>query len=95
MQAGGPGGTAHTSHFVQDSRIPSTPCSTCSHSCSWGSSLSLLCLKVCGVIHRGGTSAQSSDLCSEPSAMVAAEVPEISDGGPDPGSAWFGGWTDT
>ncbi|XP_037667740.1 solute carrier family 35 member C2 isoform X4 [Choloepus didactylus] len=28
------------------SRIPSTPCSTCSHSCSWGSSLSLPYLKV-------------------------------------------------
>lgn len=41
-----------------------------------------------------GTLAQSSDLCSEPSTVVAAEVPEISDGGPDPGSAWFGGWPD-
>lgn len=41
-----------------------------------------------------GTSAQTSGLCSEPSTVVAVEVPEISDGGPNPGSAWSGGWTD-
>nr|XP_055229082.1 solute carrier family 35 member C2 isoform X3 [Gorilla gorilla gorilla]XP_055229083.1 solute carrier family 35 member C2 isoform X3 [Gorilla gorilla gorilla] len=34
------------------SRIPSTPCSTCSHSCSWGSSLSLLYLKDTGLLLR-------------------------------------------
>ncbi|XP_071067852.1 solute carrier family 35 member C2 isoform X4 [Dasypus novemcinctus] len=33
------------------SRTPSTPCSTCSHSCSWGSSLSLPYLKeVCTLL---------------------------------------------
>lgn len=35
----------------QACRIPSTPCSTCSHSCFWGSSLSLPYLKVRSVFY--------------------------------------------
>lgn len=66
--------------ILQGSRTPSTPCSTCSHSCFWGSSLSSPSLKVRRVVHLGGTSVQQIPLpCSEPTSVVAAEVIEIKD----------------
>ncbi|XP_011765248.2 solute carrier family 35 member C2 isoform X3 [Macaca nemestrina] len=46
------------------SRIPSTPCSTCSHSCSWGSSLSLLYLKVSICPHLRKSSVSRTQGCS-------------------------------
>ncbi|PNJ85969.1 SLC35C2 isoform 10, partial [Pongo abelii] len=46
------------------SRIPSTPCSTCSHSCSWGFSLSLLYLKVSICPHLRKSSVSRTQGCS-------------------------------
>ncbi|XP_071067851.1 solute carrier family 35 member C2 isoform X3 [Dasypus novemcinctus] len=45
------------------SRTPSTPCSTCSHSCSWGSSLSLPYLKVFTCPHLRKSSVSRTQGC--------------------------------